>query len=75
MLLERYRIIRPPQLTPLEFSDSLTFLPIDAFDSVQQLTDAFYIVRYGHTELSQTQRRDLHDVLANVESSLATKII
>ncbi|HMB96423.1 MAG TPA: DUF4129 domain-containing protein, partial [Tepidisphaeraceae bacterium] len=70
LLLERNRIIRPPHLTPLEFSDSLTFLPTDAFDSIQRLTDAFYIVRYGHADLSATERRQLLDILANVESSL-----
>jgi hypothetical protein len=70
LLLERHQIIRPPHLTPLEFSDSLTYLPIDAFDSVQKLTDVFYIVRYGHRELSTTQQRQMIDVLSNVESSL-----
>jgi hypothetical protein len=73
LLLERRNIFRPPHLTPLEFSDSLTFLPTDAFNSIQRLTDAFYIVRFGHAQLSASQRRSLFDILANVESSLGAE--
>ncbi|HEY1628688.1 MAG TPA: DUF4129 domain-containing protein, partial [Tepidisphaeraceae bacterium] len=73
LLLERHKIFRPAHLTPLEFSDSLTFLPTDAFNSIQRLTDAFYIVRFGHAQLSASQRRSLFDILANVESSLGAE--
>jgi transglutaminase-like putative cysteine protease len=69
-LLERYRILRPAHLTPLEFSESLTFLPVDAFDAIRRLTDVFYRVRYGRAELTSSQRRRLTDVISSVESSL-----
>jgi transglutaminase-like putative cysteine protease len=69
-LLEKHRIFRPAHLTPLEFCESLTFLPIDAFDSVRRLTDVFYRVRYGRAELTPSQRRRLTNVISSVETSL-----
>jgi protein-glutamine gamma-glutamyltransferase len=74
-LLERHRIVCPPQLTPLEFSDSLAFLPVEVFDSIRRLTEAFYRVRYGEEDLSPLLRRRLIDAIAHVETSLSgTKI-
>ena len=35
-LLERYGVVRPRHLTPLEFSESIAFLPNQAYTSVQQ---------------------------------------
>src|SRR4029079_4995949 len=40
-LLERYNIVRPRHLTPLEFSDSITFLPNEAYDRVRRLTQIY----------------------------------
>ena len=45
--------------TPLEFAHSLDVLSPDAFDAVQELTAAFYRVRYGRESLTDTARRHL----------------
>jgi protein-glutamine gamma-glutamyltransferase len=69
-LLERRRIHRPAHLTPMEFTDSLTFLPVDAFGSVRRLTEAFYHVRFGHMDLSDAQHQELRGLVGGVEASL-----
>jgi hypothetical protein len=69
-ILERFRIMRPAHLTPLEFSQSLTFLPAEAFDSIRGLTEVFYRVRYGRHTLPPDERRHLSDVLEDVEHAL-----
>jgi transglutaminase-like putative cysteine protease len=70
-LLARHRITRPAHLTPLEFSRTLMFLPSEAYDTVRRLTEVFYRVRYGHSELSGGQRRRLGEVIARLEPRLA----
>jgi hypothetical protein len=70
-LLRRHRIARPPHETPLEFSRSLTFLPADAYDTVQRLTTLFYKVRYGGAELPAPRQRRLVAVLARLGDELA----
>src|SRR5262249_52431862 len=72
-LLERHQIIRPAHLTPMEFSESLTFLPIDAFDIVQRITAAFYRVRYGGAELAPEQQRRFVDSIDLVETALSVR--
>lgn len=72
-LLEKHRITRKANLTPREFGESLTFLPVDAFDAVQSLTEIFYRVRYGKTVLTPSQRRHLNSVLATVEGALGRR--
>lgn len=72
-LLERYRVHRPSHLTPLEFSDSLTYLPADAFDAIRRLTEIFYRVRYGRAELTPAQRRHLTNVISGVGASLGRR--
>src|SRR6266480_4007703 len=62
-LLERHRTFRPPPLTPMEFSNSISYLPSEAFDSVRRLTEIFYRVRYGRKELSYAQQRRLGRVI------------
>ncbi len=69
-LLARHQIHRPAYLTPLEFSDSLTFLPTQAYDAIQRLTDVFYRIRYGRADLTPAQRRHLVNVIAELESVL-----
>jgi hypothetical protein len=54
----------------LEFSRSLTFMPARSFDTVQRLTNLFYRVRYGESELDGGQRRRLGRVIGQVESEL-----
>ncbi len=71
-LLERHRISRPRHLTPLEFCQSISFVPSEAFDTIRRLTDVFYRVRFGGAELSSRQRSRLHHVIDGLEKSLAT---
>jgi transglutaminase-like putative cysteine protease len=73
-LLERHHIVRPPHLTPLEFSGSLTFLPTDAFGSIRFLTEVFYRVRYGREDLTPDERRRLDGVIGEVETMLGAGI-
>ncbi len=73
-LLERHGIIRPPHLTPLEFSSSLAYLPTEAFDSIRHLTDIFYRVRFGRAELSPEQQRHLVHSIVSVENSLGRSL-
>jgi len=66
-LLERHKIVSPPHLTPQEFSDSLSFLPHEAYDSIRRLTQLFYRIRFGETELSSPQRRRLANVISRLD--------
>ena len=52
-LLDRHRVKRRPEQTPLEFSRSLLFLPADAYEAIRRLTELFYCVRYGHFQLTR----------------------
>jgi hypothetical protein len=70
-LLERRQISRPAHLTPMEFSQSLDYLPADVYDAVQRLTGVFYRVRFGNTRLTHAQRRHLDNVIDRIEKSLA----
>jgi transglutaminase-like putative cysteine protease/Ca2+/Na+ antiporter len=58
-LLARQRIVRPRHLTPLEFSNSLAYLPTEAFDLVRELTRIFYRIRFGRSQLKPAQQRRL----------------
>jgi hypothetical protein len=69
-LLARHRIASPDNLTPMEFSQSLSFLPPELFDTVRRLTSIFYRVRYGQQELGSVQQRRLRAALGRVESIL-----
>ncbi|MEO6436134.1 MAG: transglutaminase domain-containing protein, partial [Tepidisphaeraceae bacterium] len=69
-LLERRGMIRPRNLTPLEFSDSLAFLPAEAYHSVRRLTEIFYRIRYGRHELSPGQRLKLDLTIRRIEGVL-----
>src|SRR5439155_17280513 len=66
-LLERRGHVRPPHLTPMEFSDSLSFLPAEAYTAVHGLTDVFYRIRYGRHELSPAQRERLSHTIGQLE--------
>jgi hypothetical protein len=69
-LLERRQIFRPVHLTPAEFGDSLTFLPNEAYDAIGRLTRAFYSIRYGETELSHDQQRELEQTVDGLDPVL-----
>ena len=69
-LLGRHHIVRPQHLTPLEFSQTLSYLPNEAYDTIHRLTQVFYRVRYGEAELSGSQRRRLGTVISRLEETL-----
>jgi hypothetical protein len=66
-LLERRGLVRPRHLTPMEFSDSLSFLPAEGFDSIRRVTEVFYRIRYGRHELSPAQRDKLVHTIGQIE--------
>ena len=59
----------------MEFSDSLLFLPSEAYRTIQRLTQVFYRVRFGQAELSPSQQRQLHNVLAKLANDLGQKVV
>jgi len=69
-LLERRGHVRPRHLTPMEFSDSLSFLPAEIFDSIRRVTEVFYKIRYGRHELSHAQRDKLNHTIGQIEMIL-----
>jgi transglutaminase-like putative cysteine protease len=73
-LLERHRIYRPRHLTPMEFSQAVSFLPADAFHSIRRMTEIFYRVRFGKTELTPRQRTLLHRAIDDLEQSLRPQV-
>lgn len=73
-LLGRHRIVRPDHFTPLEFSQSLSFLPADSYDIVRRLTKLFYRVRYGGAELASPRRRRLERVLDRLSGELGRAV-
>jgi transglutaminase-like putative cysteine protease len=69
-LLESRRIVRPRHLTPREFSDSLTFLPNEAYDTIRRLTQIFYTIRYGRRDLPHDEQKDLESTVDTLEPFL-----
>jgi len=69
-LLERHRIVRPRHQTPTEFSDSLSFLPNEAFDTIRRLTRVFYSIRYGRRVLAQEEQKDLESTVEGLSPML-----
>jgi transglutaminase-like putative cysteine protease len=69
-LLARHRIDRPDHLTPLEFSEMLSFLPSEAYDRIYRLTKIFYRIRYGQIELNAAQQRRLANVVAHLSQTM-----
>jgi len=74
-LLESRRILRPPHLTPLEFCDSLSFLPTEAYITIHRITKLFYRIRYGNAELDEGQRRRLVNVIDRLSHLMPTTVI
>ncbi len=73
-LLEKHRITRPRHLTPQEFCDWLTFLPNQAFISIQSLTKAFYAIRFGRQELSPEEQKELDNTVDELEPLFTTPL-
>lgn len=69
-LLEKLNIVRPRHLTPAEFSNSLTFLPSEAYDTIKHLTQVFYSIRFGRNDLPPDQRRKLEATVHDLEPIL-----
>jgi len=69
-LLERRRIVRPKHLTPLEFSDTLAFLPNEAYDAVRRLTQLFYRIRFGGAELTPGRQQLLGVVIDRLDRTI-----
>jgi hypothetical protein len=69
-LLAKHQITRPKHLTPLEFSQSLLYLPGRAFDMIRRITEVFYRVRYGNYDLSPALQRRLGTVVSQLDDVL-----
>jgi hypothetical protein len=68
--LERRQILRPVHLTPKEFSESITFVPSEAYDAIRRVTEIFYKVRYGRIELTSKQQKHLDNVVRRIDAVL-----
>ena len=69
-VLGRRRIYRPRHLTPREFMQTLTYLPTDAYDTIERLTRIFYRVRYGGATILPAQQRRLMEVVSRLSETL-----
>jgi hypothetical protein len=69
-LLEQRQIVRPKHLTPQEFSDTLAFLPAEAYDAVHRLTQLFYRIRFGGAELTPARRDLLGTVIQRLDRTM-----
>jgi transglutaminase-like putative cysteine protease len=69
-LLERRGLTRPRHLTPMEFSDTLSFLPAEAYHAIRRVTEVFYRIRYGGHELTPGQREKLDHSVSAIASVL-----
>ena len=72
-LLEKRQIIRPKHQTPMEFSESLSFLPSEPFSVIRRLTNLFYRIRYGEAELGPGQQKRLEVVIQRLADGLDAK--
>ena len=73
-LLERSHITRPRHQTPAEFSDSLSFLPNEAYHTIRRLTQIFYSIRFGRQELPVEEQKDLESTVQNLEPILQNQL-
>jgi protein-glutamine gamma-glutamyltransferase len=69
-VLERRDIRRKPHLTPLEFSQSLSFLPAEQFARIIRLTRLFYRVRFGETQLKPELQKRLQKVVDGLDERM-----
>lgn len=72
-VLDRKQVQRPAHLTPMEFSQSIGYLPNEIYTAVQRLTRIFYRIRYGGQALNGIQQRRLLRVVSRIEESLQTR--
>ncbi len=71
LLLEKHNIRPPRHQTPKEFSNSLTFLPAEVYDTIRRLTEVFYKIRFGTAELSGAQQRRLVNVINRMAAAMS----
>ncbi len=69
-LLEKHHIVRPRHLTPLEFCGTLSFLPAEAYGTIRRLTELFYRIRFGRSEIDSGRQRRLKEIVSEVEAAL-----
>jgi hypothetical protein len=69
-LLEKHQIRRADWLTPQEFSESLAYLPTEAFQTIRRLTSIFYQIRYGRRELQAAQLKRLNAVISRLPQAM-----
>lgn len=69
-LLEKRKIVRPVHQTPAEFSDSLAFLPNEAFNTIRRLTRVFYSIRFGKAQLQHEEQKELESTVQNLQPLL-----
>ena len=72
-MLERHGYHRPNWQSPYRFAQDLASQTPHRFDSVIDLTEAFYEIRFGHRRLDEQRRRLIKTLLRNLERSLAEK--
>jgi hypothetical protein len=72
-VLDRKQVQRPAHLTPMEFSQSVGYLPNEIYSSVQRLTRIFYRIRYGGQQLDSDQQRRLLRVVDRIDEVLQTR--
>ena len=70
LILARHRIERPRHFTPLEFSRSLTYLPAEVYRDIYRLTEIFYRIRYGGSDLPAHPRRHLATAVHRIQQTL-----
>jgi transglutaminase-like putative cysteine protease len=69
-VLRRHEIARPRHLTPREFTRTLTFLPTEAYNTIDRLTRIFYRVRYGGVNIQPAQQRRLESAVNRLAETL-----
>jgi protein-glutamine gamma-glutamyltransferase len=68
--LQRHRIVRPRNLTPMEFANSLVFLPAEVYGVVHRLTHLLYRVRFGGKDLPPGRQRRLENIVGRIAAAL-----
>jgi transglutaminase-like putative cysteine protease len=69
-VLARRSVQRPRHLTPQEFTRTLSFLPVEAYDTIDRLTRVYYRVRYGEARVQPGQQRRLIEAVRKLEERL-----
>jgi hypothetical protein len=72
-VLGRHNIQRPRHLTPREFTRTLSFLPVEAYDAIDRLTRVYYRVRYGAARVQPAQQRRLIEAVRKLEERLGAR--